>query len=253
MPEATTEAAWATFIQGVAAWGPPAGVLSDNGLCFSGKLRGFEVLFEANLRDAGIHPRTGRPYHPQTTGKVERFQQTLKKWLRRQRLARDLAELQAQLDAFCSIYNHQRPHQGIGAAIPADRWNATLAARPADRALAHPDFTTHRFEHRVKTNGTVRADGLIIHIGVEWAGNDATVLINTRHATGSSLTRASEVALDAMGGGRVTGTEVGDEDSYYEVEVTAEDGTQVDVQLDREFNVVSSLPDDEGPDTDDEG
>jgi len=43
VPEATTEAAWATFTQGVASWGPPAGVLSDNGLCFSGKLRGFEV------------------------------------------------------------------------------------------------------------------------------------------------------------------------------------------------------------------
>ncbi|CAN5534922.1 hypothetical protein BH24ACT4_BH24ACT4_17360 [soil metagenome] len=56
-----------------------------------------------------------------------------------------------------------------------------------------------------------------------------------------------------MGGGRVTDTEVGDEDSYYEVEVTADDGTQVDVQLDRDFNVVSSLPDHEGPDTDDEG
>jgi transposase InsO family protein len=111
--EATSEAAWATFSQAAAVWGPPAGVLSDNGLCFSGKLRSCEVLFEANLRNAGIRPSTGRPYHPQTTGKVERFQQTLKKWLRRRHLAADLDDLQAQLDEFCFVYNHQRPHQGI--------------------------------------------------------------------------------------------------------------------------------------------
>ena len=79
---ATGEAAWITFCEAAQRWGFPAGVLSDNGLCFSGKLRGFEVLFEANLRDGGIRPITGRGYHPQTTGKVERFQQTLKKWLR---------------------------------------------------------------------------------------------------------------------------------------------------------------------------
>jgi transposase InsO family protein len=181
--EATTEAAWATFTQGVASWGPPAGVLSDNGLCFSGKLRGFEVLFEANLRRAGISPVTGRPFHPQTTGKVERFQQTLKKRLRRQRLAADRHELQAQLDEFCHIYNHHRPHQGIGRAVPIDRWTASLAARPAGGPIEHPDFTTHRYDTTVLEDGIVNADGITIGIGVEWAGKHATVLINTDHAT----------------------------------------------------------------------
>ena len=180
--EATTEAAWLTFTQGVTTWGPPAGVLSDNGLCFSGKLRGFEVLFEANLRDAGIAPSTGRPYHPQTTGKVERFQQSLKKWLRRQDLAADLAGRQTQLDAFTLVYNTQRPHQGIGRAIPIDRWNAGLAARPADQPLAHPDFVRHRFDADVGPTGLVNAGGFKIHLGVEWARQPALVLIDTDHA-----------------------------------------------------------------------
>jgi uncharacterized membrane protein YkoI len=57
---------------------------------------------------------------------------------------------------------------------------------------------------------------------------------------GSDLDKASAAALEETGGGRVTETEVGDEESYYEVEVTLDDGTQVDVQLDREFNVVGS-------------
>jgi hypothetical protein len=69
--------------------------------------------------------------------------------------------------------------------------------------------------------------------------------------TGDALVRASEVALDHTGGGRVTGTEVGDEDSYYEVEVTLDSGRQVDVQLDEEFNVVDTMDDVESPDDQD--
>ncbi|HEY7629037.1 MAG TPA: PepSY domain-containing protein [Ilumatobacteraceae bacterium] len=63
--------------------------------------------------------------------------------------------------------------------------------------------------------------------------------------TGPALQQASTAALAATGGGRVTATEVGDEDSYYEVEVTLDDGSQVDVQLDAAFKVVSSSADDE--------
>ena len=57
-----------------------------------------------------------------------------------------------------------------------------------------------------------------------------------------ALTRAGEAALAATGGGRVTGTEVGDEESYYEVEVTLDDGRQVDVQVDESFAVVGESP-----------
>jgi uncharacterized membrane protein YkoI len=66
-----------------------------------------------------------------------------------------------------------------------------------------------------------------------------------RAISGSALDRASAAALDHTGGGRVTDTEVGDEESYYEVEVTRGDGSQVDVQLDRGFNVVGSEGDNE--------
>lgn len=183
VPEATTDAAWVTFSQGAAMWGMPAGVLSDNGLCFSGKLRRFEVTFEANLREAGITPATGRPYHPQTTGKVERFQQTLKKWLSVKDLAIDIDQLQTQLDEFTNIYNHHRPHQGIGRAIPIERWNTGLAARPADHPLPHPDYSEHRFDSRVTNDGRVSANRYSIHIGVEWANREALVLISGNRAT----------------------------------------------------------------------
>ncbi len=64
--------------------------------------------------------------------------------------------------------------------------------------------------------------------------------------TGADLQRASSAALAHTGGGTVTGTELGDEESYYEIEVTLDGGGQVDVQLNRSFNVVSSEGDRDG-------
>jgi hypothetical protein len=78
-----------------------------------------------------------------------------------------------------------------------------------------------------------------------WAGggdDDAT----ESPITGADLQTASAAALAHTGGGRVTGTEVGDEESYYEVEVTLDAGGQVDVQLDKSFNVVGSDGDNDG-------
>jgi uncharacterized membrane protein YkoI len=68
---------------------------------------------------------------------------------------------------------------------------------------------------------------------------------------GPALARASEAALAHTGGGRVTETEVGDEEGFYEVEVTLPDGSQVDVHLDRDFSVLGDESDDEAPDDDD--
>lgn len=72
--------------------------------------------------------------------------------------------------------------------------------------------------------------------GSDSQGPDAAI-------TGDALQKASEAALAETGGGRVTGSEVGDEESYYQVEVTRDDGSQVDVQLDRNFTVVGSKTD----------
>lgn len=71
-----------------------------------------------------------------------------------------------------------------------------------------------------------------------------------RPITGTALDRASSAALKHTGGGRVTETEVGDEESRYEVEVTRTDGSQVDVQLNGEFEVVGAEGDDRGGEDD---
>ena len=82
-------------------------------------------------------------------------------------------------------------------------------------------------------------------IAIAGGGDD-----NEAPITGSELDRASEAALAHTGGGEVTETEVGDEESYYEVEVTLPDGSQTDVQLDRSFDVVGDEADAAGEDED---
>jgi uncharacterized membrane protein YkoI len=82
--------------------------------------------------------------------------------------------------------------------------------------------------------------GAAIAAGSDDDGTDSPI-------TGSALDSATAAALEHTGGGKVTGTEVGDEESYYEVEVTLDGGRQVDVQLDKSFNVVTSEGDREDP------
>lgn len=178
LAEATTEATWLTFCEATAAWGVPLGQLSDNGLNFSGRLRGFEVRFEVELRAIGVVPKTSRPYHPQTCGKVERFQQTLKKWLRRRPLAATLDELQAQLDAFVAYYNHQRPHRAIGRRTPAECWAATPPAVNLGIALPGPAQASTVV---VGNNGVVRLGRYRIMTGAEWRGHHARVHHDDTH------------------------------------------------------------------------
>lgn len=176
---ATTENTWNTFCGAVSTWGLPSGQLSDNGLNFSGRLRGFEVAFEINLRAAGVRPITSRPFHPQTCGKIERFHQTLKKWLRKQPLASDLAELQAQLDVFIAIYNRERPHRGIGRATPFERWSATPKNINLGIALPGPGRTS---AVEVDSRGCVLVRPWVIHVGIDHKGRTAHVMFDDTHA-----------------------------------------------------------------------
>jgi len=176
---ATSDATWETFCEATEQWGVPLGQLSDNGLNFSGRLHGFEVRFELELRAIGVVQKRSRPFHPQTCGKVERFQQTLKKWLRRRPFAADLAELQAQLDAFVAYYNHERPHRGIGRVTPAERWSASPPAVNLGIALPGP---AQAVSVVVGDNGVVQLSRYRIAVGTEWAGCSARVHHDGSHA-----------------------------------------------------------------------
>ena len=101
----------------------------------------------------------------------------------------------------------------------------------------------------VKTGLIVAAVAMLLLVGAGVAyatgsGEDSS----EQQATGPGIEKAKSIALDHTNGGRVTGTEVGDEEGYYEVEVTKDDGSQVDVHLDRDFNVLGAPADHEGSD-----
>jgi transposase InsO family protein len=180
LSEATTTATWETFCQASELWGLPLGQLSDNGLNFSGKLRGVEVMFEKNLRAAGVKPITSRPFHPQTCGKIERWHQTLKKWLRHRHLAASIEELQAQLDEFVEYYNHVRPHRAIGQITPIERWNQQPPAVNLGVAIAGP---ARRSDGVVsKGSAIIGHSRYMIHIGIEHEGRPFSVYHDDTHA-----------------------------------------------------------------------
>jgi transposase InsO family protein len=126
----------AAFRAAVAAHGAPGSTLTDNGMVFTTRLsggRGGRNLLENELRRLGVRQKNGKPNHPQTQCKVERFQQTLKKWFTAQQpQPATLTQLQALLDEFIGYYNTQRPHKSLPRrATPATAYAARPKAAPA--------------------------------------------------------------------------------------------------------------------------
>lgn len=119
-----------SFHSAAAAHGFPASLLSDNGAVFSGASRGGRVAIELECDRLGIANHHSSPYHPQTCGKVERFHQTLKRWLVKQEAAATISGLQAQLERFGAYYNAVRPHRAIGRRTPAEAFAARPKATP---------------------------------------------------------------------------------------------------------------------------
>jgi len=166
----TTEAAWASFEEAATRHGMPRQLLSDNGLCFTGRLHGRVVDFERRIRSLGIVLINSGPYHPETLGKLERFHKTLKEWLADERPPRDLTDLQELLDRFRVHYNDERPHQGIGDATPAERYRPSPTRPSTDEQLESPVYPRGAIIRTVWRNGVVTYDRRNIGLGKRWAG-----------------------------------------------------------------------------------
>ncbi len=156
------------FLQTAQTYGFPASVLTDNGMVYTTRLaggKGGRNRFERTLMDLRIVQKHSRPNHPTTCGKVERFQQTLKKWLTAQPAATNLQELQDHLDAFVDEYNHRRPHRSLNRTTPATKYRMLPKATPTESDID----SHHRIRHDiVGDTGTVtlRHAGTLHHIGI---------------------------------------------------------------------------------------
>lgn len=171
-----------TFRQALAQNGIPASVLSDNGLVFTARHRGGRNAFENELQRLHIQKKNSRPNHPQTCGKVERVQQTLKKWLGQQPAAATIGDLQTQLDVFRDLYNHHRPHRSLQRRTPADAYTARPKATPTTSNLGpHARIRSDRIDKAGIV--TLRHNSKLHHIGIgrAHAGTTVLLLINNRH------------------------------------------------------------------------
>ncbi|WNG91630.1 IS481 family transposase [Mycobacterium sp. ITM-2016-00318] len=157
-----------SFKKACEAHGIPVSTLTDNGMVFTTRLsggKGGRNALENELHRLGIIQINSTPGHPTTCGKVERFHQTLKKWIIHQPAAATLIELQTQLDAFVDEYNHRRPHRELPhRATPATAYTARPKAAPGERLDTHNRVRTDR----VDTSGTItlRVAGRLHHIGI---------------------------------------------------------------------------------------
>ena len=168
----------AVFYAAAARHGFPASLLTDNGAIFTNAPRRGRCALETELDRLGILHKHSRPYHPQTCGKIERFHQTLKRWLTRQPAAENLEDLNRDLDRFVDIYNTQRPHRAVGRRTPTDAFTARIKATPTHPAITTPQH--HRVRHdKIDDTGciTLRYNSRLHHIGVGRAHKHARVLV----------------------------------------------------------------------------
>ncbi|MCV7234782.1 IS481 family transposase [Mycobacterium branderi] len=168
-----------TFRKACATHGIPYSTLNDNGMVFTTHLaggKGGRNAFENELRRLGVAQINSTPNHPTTCGKVERFHQTLKKWLTNQPRATTTAELQTQLDTFLDEYNHRRPHRSLPHhTTPATAYTARPKANPATPIDTHNRVRTDRIDQFGKL--TLRHAGRLHHIGLGRTHAGTRVLI----------------------------------------------------------------------------
>ena len=138
----TGELVWSVMLAGITECGIPSMSLTDNGIVYTGRFHAIESAFEINLRALGMRTINSAPFHPQTCGKIERFWQTLKKWLRAatrpghpRRTRRTARAVPQFLQPPASPPRTARSHPRRGV-------HATDKARPADRPLPAPVFVT---------------------------------------------------------------------------------------------------------------
>ena len=151
---------------------------------FSGGKGGRNHL-EHELRDLHITQKNGQPNHPQTQGKVERFQQTMKKWLRAQPAQpTTITELQTLLEVFRDQYNRHRPHRSLAQrATPETAYTTRPKAAPASNRSADSHDRVRHDKIDKAGSVTLRIAGRLSHIGIgrTYARTDVILLVHDLH------------------------------------------------------------------------
>ena len=189
-----------TFTAAATEHGFPASTLTDNGNVYTTKYaggargRGSANAFETLLALEGITQKNGRPYRPTTQGKIERFWQTLKKYLAAHPTA-TIEELQHVLGEFRSYYNEKRPHRALNRKTPAFAYDLIPKAEPT--TPDDPNIWKVRYD-TIDTGGKVslRYGNKMLHLGVGRAHARTEIIILIHNLDATIISRDGTVLGD---------------------------------------------------------
>jgi transposase InsO family protein len=179
----------ASFTATAATHGLPASTLTDNGSVYTSRFTHGHNDFERLLNSLGIRQKNGHPNHPQTQGKIERFHQTLKRWLIVRPRPTSIAELQTLLDTFTTLYNTERTHRALRAGTtPAQAYLARPKAHPTGQPSTHFRIRHDTVDQFGKL--TLRHASQLRHLGIGRAhtGTPVLILVTTTTVTVISKT-----------------------------------------------------------------
>jgi transposase InsO family protein len=148
-------------------YGLPQAMLADNGAPW-GTVRGDYTTLGVWLLRLGVRLYHGRPYHPQTQGKDERFHRSLDIELLQSTRLIDLAHAQAHFDRWRRIYNEERPHEALALATPASRYQPSPVSFP--ETIPPPEYHESDQVRIVRTDGTIRFKGGYHQVSSAFAG-----------------------------------------------------------------------------------
>jgi transposase InsO family protein len=199
MARATLRPVCAHLASALERHGVPDEILTDNGKVFTNRFgKGdAETLFDRICRENGITHRLTAPRSPTTTGKIERFHRTLREEFLTGRVFESLVTAQHELDDFITLYNTQRPHQGIAMVTPASRFYAREESLPGVALVISDPRASHAglewVARTVNINGVVTVSGQAFSVGKHRCGRVIDVKVSERTLEvwdGSELVKA---------------------------------------------------------------
>jgi len=171
---ATSRAVCDVFKVSMLRYGVPDEVLTDNGKVFTGRFgtHKAEVMFDRMCRENGISHKLTAPRSPTTTGKIERFHQSVRKEFLVDRTFASFELAQKELDAWVDDYNKQRPHQALEMAVPADRFRLVPATKDPSSVpvFSEEDQRGQWVLRRVGSNGVMSVDNQMFSVGNAYKG-----------------------------------------------------------------------------------
>jgi transposase InsO family protein len=179
---ATSKAVCEVLARALTTYGIPDEILTDNGKQFTGRFgpEPTEVLFDRILRENGIAHRHTAPRSPTTTGKIERFHQTLRKEFLADRTFPSFEHAQDELDRWVADYNRNRPHQALEMATPAEHFRLEPLSRDgASIPVEEPELGVAQWVlRRVASNGLVSVDNQMFSVGNAYKAELVDVMVD---------------------------------------------------------------------------